>query len=420
MKYANVVRRSSTAGLECLRPVGPQLRAKETTSTFDEELPSPDTLSSLETCGSATGGRAQLEAPNPMDGMTAQGLICKTCGYTEGLSLTQFTCLTLNLGLRGLSSIEDLLDDYTAPEEVDGVECDHCTKVAHGEAEDKSPVQNMNHGPASTPATNLKLQRKPVRRTKAKQITVGRLPKDLVLHINRSIFDDFGNQKKNSTPIRFPARLNFQSRWCAPLNDEDQRIDAVYELKCVVTHYGRHDNGHYVALGKRDKNWYSFNDDIVTRVTEEDVLSRSNGFIFFYEAVTQVPDCRTDETSSAAITESTDSNETRLSTSVKPTIHSVIQEQATHHAQPETNSKVNGDAPDVVSTPVSPGPGSSRTASTDSNSSSPSNAEGGIEAFGLRSDKGVLVMRTALEIPEHRRRDQSHSIALGPALGPAF
>lgn len=408
LKYAKAVRMSSTAGLECLRPIRPQLKA----TTVDDEPLSSGTQSSLKILKSATGGRAQLEAPNPMDGMTAQGLICKTCGYTEGLSLTQFTCLTLNLGLRGLSSIEDLLDDYTAPEEVDGVECDRCTQLAYGKAEDKIAVEHVKSDASPATKPQQQKQQNPILRTKAKQITVGRLPKDLVFHINRSIFDDFGNQKKNSAPIRFPARLNFLSRWCAPLNVEDERIDAVYELRCVVTHYGRHDNGHYVALGKRDKNWYSFNDDIVTRVTEEDVLSRSNGFIFFYGAVTQVPDCSVDETPAGTVAELTRPSETRLSTSIE---HSVTHEQATHGTQPETKSQVEGHGADAMSIPVSRGAGSSRTASTDSDSSSLSSAAGAIDS---RIDKPVLVMRTAPEtrLLEHGQRGQSRSVALGPAF----
>jgi ubiquitin carboxyl-terminal hydrolase 1 len=52
-----------------------------------------------------------------------------------------------------------------------------------------------------------------------------------------------------------------------------------------VTHHGRHENGHYVAFAKRGKGWYCFNDEIVTPVSEADVLSRGNVFMLFYEAV---------------------------------------------------------------------------------------------------------------------------------------
>ena len=221
---------------------------------------------------------------SPMDGMLAQALECQTCGFSEGYSLTQFNCLTLNLGLRGHSYLQELLDDYTEPEMIEGVECTECTKAASKEGGQEVDSQ-LEDGPSPSKRPKLK----PVHRTKAKQITVGRLPKDLVIHINRSIFDNYGEQRKNTSLIRFPSKLNFLARWCAPLGDDDEKTQMQYELKCLVTHHGRHDNGHYVALGQRDKDWYCFNDEIVTKLSQEEVLSRGNVFMLFYEAVPTVP-----------------------------------------------------------------------------------------------------------------------------------
>ncbi|KAK5045585.1 hypothetical protein LTR84_009203 [Exophiala bonariae] len=377
LKYAKAIRMSSRAGLECLQDVA--LDAKQTGTEKDVD-PSPS-LSNGPHLASIIGSRAQLEVPSPMDGMTAQGLICKTCGYTEGLSLTQFTCLTLNLGLRGASSIEDLLDDYTAPEEVDGVECDRCTKMTYGETPDQTETSEKSQTTA---------KRKPILRSKAKQITVGRLPKDLVFHINRSIFDDYGNQRKNSAAIRFPTRLDFLSRWCAPLNVENDRIEAVYELRCVVTHYGRHDNGHYVALGKRDKNWYSFNDEIVTKVTEEDVLNRSNGFIFFYEAVTQVPEVRAAETVAGVVAASIAPNETGSISGFSEPL--VSQTRPIVDTQVEAAPPKDVDEVETTSSPVSQEAGSSETASTASDSSSVSSAEGIVDGQ-VENDQAVPVLK---------------------------
>ena len=220
----------------------------------------------------------------PVDGMLAQALECQACGFSEGYSLTQFNCLTLNLGLRTHSHLQNLLDDYTEPEMVEGVECTECTKAASDKAERRESGQNSEAEDQPSPSKRPKL--KPVLRTKAKQITLGRLPKDLVIHINRSIFDDYGNQRKNTSLIQYPARLAIHSRWCAPLDDDEgDAVVAEYELKCAVTHYGRHENGHYVAFGKRGKEWYCFNDEIVQKMPQEEVLDRGNVFMLFYEAV---------------------------------------------------------------------------------------------------------------------------------------
>lgn len=221
---------------------------------------------------------------NPIDGTQSQSLKCQACGFSEGATLTPFSCLTLNLGLRGPSYLEDLIDEFTEPEIVEEVECTECTKaVADGKDEKRDTNENDIDQDRPSPSKRPKL--KPVLRNKAKQMTICRLPKNLVLHINRSIFNDWGEQRKNASPIQFPNRLEFSDRWCMPLAAEEDRLEAIYELRCAVMHHGRHENGHYVAFAKRDKDWYCFNDEIVTRVNEVDVLSRGNVFMLFYEAV---------------------------------------------------------------------------------------------------------------------------------------
>lgn len=280
-KYAKGMTRSSMSGLECLKTTEKQERISET----NEEGGTLRQLNDTSASETTSEGLLQYGLRMPIEGMTAQSLQCKTCGFTEGLSLTQFNCLTLNLGLQGDSDIERLLNEYTAPEDIEGVECDNCTKLAQAAAETADEPESHGQDSSNGP----KERKKPVLRTKAKQITIGRLPRGLVLHINRSIFDNYGNQLKNTAPVRFPMRLEFLSKWCAPLDDQHNSIEAMYELRCVVTHYGSHHDGHYIALGKRDKDWFSFNDERVTKISEDEVLSRRNGFMLFYEAINTYP-----------------------------------------------------------------------------------------------------------------------------------
>jgi ubiquitin carboxyl-terminal hydrolase 1 len=265
---------SQLAGLGCLSPAAALETAVQGVEDTDD-AGQPATSRPKDGAGS----NLELHVPrNPIEGMTAQCLQCKTCGFTEGLSLTQFSCLTLNLGLQGDSDINDLLNEYTAAEEIEGVECDHCTKLSYPPKDDSVPdVQGASE---KSPA-----KKKAVLRTKTKQITIGRLPKNLVLHINRSIFDNYGNQLKNTAPVTFPMRLDFLSRWCAPLQQGNPGVEAVYELKCIVTHYGSHHDGHYIALAQRGKNWFSLNDERVSQVSTGEVLARGNAFMLFYEAV---------------------------------------------------------------------------------------------------------------------------------------
>ena len=270
-----------------------------------------------------------------MDGRQSQALECRTCGFSEGATLTPFPCLTLNLGLRGPSYLEDLIDDYTDPEIVEDVECNKCTKaMADGKDDDRED--------SDQPSPSKRPKLKPVLRNKAKQITISTLPKDLVLHINRSIFDDWGNQRKNASPIEFPTRLEFLSSWCFPFAADEDRLEALYELKCAVMHHGRHENGHYVAFAKRDKDWYCFNDEIVTRVNEADVLSRGNVFMLFYEAIEEMP-----PTSQPSAPSPTADTEQKMEI-----------DQTAHQQQSSTSSSSESDAvpePEPV-TPIRPVP----------------------------------------------------------------
>jgi ubiquitin carboxyl-terminal hydrolase 1 len=299
-----------------------------------------------------------LPAWNPLEGLLAQRVACKQCGHAEGLSLLPFNCLTINMGGQYEYDLEELLDEHTALENIEGVECIKCTllqarsrleQLLSKPAISNTPDESGDTSKIRTIAANrlaviqkvfeddtfsesgiLKRcnisAKNQVSSVKSKQVALARPPKDLVIHINRSIFDDFGNQRKNTASVRFPLAFNL-GRWCLgvkssnadvkefehwsmtstesmlPLSeDELLGLPTFYELRCVVTHQGRHENGHYVAYGRRrpglsqtgsdtdkagavDDQWYCFNDEFVTAVSKDDVLNKGNVFILFYEAV---------------------------------------------------------------------------------------------------------------------------------------
>lgn len=301
-----------------------------------------------------------LPLSNPLEGLLAQRVACKRCGHAEGLSLLPFNCLTVNMGRQHEYDLEELLDEHTALEDIEGVECIKCTLLrARSQLEQLLVKTVASSGPDESPGASkirdvaearlaaiekvfeddsfsengiLKRCSIPAKNqvssVKSKQVALARPPKILVIHINRSLFDDFGNQRKNTASVRFPPAFDL-GRWCLgvksssaeihefeqwsmtstesmlPLAEEELlNIPTSYELRCVVTHYGRHENGHYVAYGKRQsrssqttggsdpakddamvEQWYCFNDEIVTPVSEDNVLDRGNVFMLFYEAM---------------------------------------------------------------------------------------------------------------------------------------
>ncbi|KAK8017588.1 Ubiquitin carboxyl-terminal hydrolase 1 [Apiospora rasikravindrae] len=187
--------------------------------------------------------------------------------------------------------------------------------------------------------------------TKTKQAAIARAPRSLAIHINRSVFDErTGAMSKNFAHVKFPETLDL-GPWCLgsagsedesaniaipdsqempakDLSEEEQWIldprksmvagelqpskitGPLYELRAVITHQGRHDNGHYVCYRKQwrqpspgsessddektmvgeetdgdGEKWWRLSDDNVYEVTEEDVLDQRGVFMLFYECV---------------------------------------------------------------------------------------------------------------------------------------
>ncbi len=163
--------------------------------------------------------------------------------------------------------------------------------------------------------------------TKSRQAVVARSPKSLVVHFNRSIFDEMtGELKKNLSHVKFPRILDL-GPWClgssgttddvlteewllnpdkpmiASTRRQSRLLGPTYELRAVVTHYGRHENGHYVCYKKfpvpesddveeieesqPKEQWWRLSDDDVTRVSEDNVLGQGGVFMLFYDCIEQ-------------------------------------------------------------------------------------------------------------------------------------
>lgn len=90
---------------------------------------------------------------------------------------------------------------------------------------------------------------------------------------NGSVKSDGSNQEAAKVDL---APYSFE-------DDPGSNNSGYYDLIAVLTHKGRSSNsGHYVGWSKNLKNnqWYMFDDENVSQVTEEDILKLSGGGIF--------------------------------------------------------------------------------------------------------------------------------------------
>ncbi|KAF7118878.1 hypothetical protein CNMCM5793_008510 [Aspergillus hiratsukae] len=305
---------------------------------------------------------------NPLEGLLAQRVGCMKCGWTEGLSLIPFNCLTVPLGGQQEYDVRQCLDQYMHLEPIEGVECAKCTLLrAKDQLENllkqidedmklpDTPDSSKVSGALRTSAqerlravqealeeddfAEKTLSKKchipsknRVTSTKSRQAVIARTPKCVVIHINRSMFDEnTGMLRKNYAAVRFPNVLDL-NEWCLGTKSSswgqrdterwgtDPRESMLpeagsasdvsgrfFELRAVVTHYGRHENGHYIcyrkypsdlfpahvpdtvleADGEKDKpeRWFRLSDDDVQMVSEASVMSQGGAFMLFYEAV---------------------------------------------------------------------------------------------------------------------------------------
>ncbi|RDA92348.1 hypothetical protein CP533_4379 [Ophiocordyceps camponoti-saundersi (nom. inval.)] len=298
---------------------------------------------------------------NPLEGLLAQRVACVQCGFSEGLSMIPFNCLTLTLGLdKSRHDLFERLDAYSRVESIEGVECHKCTLLKvqrllnklldrmHDAGAAEEQLHEARHRIATveealeeedfeertlTERCKISSQAK-VSSTKTKQIVIARPPQSLVIHVNRSVFDPSTfDMIKNSAPVSFPLTLDL-GPWClGSFEGTEKRLESrteeeaeelwqpssayasmiagdegvsrltgpIYELRAVVTHAGRHENGHYICyrrvagqegLAKHDEDatqegaWWRLSDHNVSMVGEETVLGLGSGvFMLMYECV---------------------------------------------------------------------------------------------------------------------------------------
>ncbi|KAL9096821.1 MAG: hypothetical protein Q9165_000785 [Trypethelium subeluteriae] len=316
-----------------------------------------DHLAAVFTSETPTTFSGAVKPENPLEGFLGQRVACMTCGFTEGLTLIPFNCLTVPLGGRQAYDLQECLDEYTKLETIDDVECTKCTLLRTQQAlkqlylaasakatsiDTPNPLQEsarsrleaveavLEEEDFSDNALTKRCQiskKNRISSAKSRQAVIAKSPRNLVIHVNRSVFDEFtGAQRKNYAHVNYPENLDLGS-WClgrsspsaqeeAKGSEESWSLDPrqsllaeqdpakmEYELRAVVTHYGRHENGHYICYRKHSlhpedagleqddatlkqqakETWWRLSDEDVSPISEADVLQQGGVFMLFYE-----------------------------------------------------------------------------------------------------------------------------------------
>ncbi|XP_049846278.1 ubiquitin carboxyl-terminal hydrolase 4-like isoform X2 [Schistocerca gregaria] len=111
-----------------------------------------------------------------------------------------------------------------------------------------------------------------------KKFDLWNLPDILIIHLKRFSYSKY-RRDKIDTHVDFPLRELDMSSYV--INSEHP--PAVYDLIGVCNHYGGMGGGHYTAYAKNrlDEKWYCFDDNSVTDISEQSVVSHA-AYVLFY------------------------------------------------------------------------------------------------------------------------------------------
>jgi len=303
-----------------------------------------------------------LKFVTPVDGLICERIGCTNCGETGGIRYTVTSGLGLTLPYNSDTAyrLEDLMDDWKKPETIDGVECNRCgLKNMKSGLEQK--LAEFRQSTDSTAGRLVELTEKRIseidetlskpiindddynwlhtknmekKSTKIKQAYYSRPPAVLCIHVNRSVFDPRTyTVRKNNAKLIFPIHLNitdyvatpddinmdarmpFRKR-DTPSEEEDGGKEAEnssahdprleYTLKSVISHFGTHNYGHYIAFRRCRQMWWRISDEIVRLSSEKEVLASQGTFMLFYELTSRSKD----EEPEGVVTDETCSDDT--------------------------------------------------------------------------------------------------------------
>ncbi|KAL6930918.1 hypothetical protein ACO0R3_004042 [Hanseniaspora guilliermondii] len=114
-------------------------------------------------------------------------------------------------------------------------------------------------------------------------------PEYLCVHLKKYEFD--GNEsKKMKQKVEFNKYLDFNNY---KVHDKNRKTPSIYQLISVTSHTGRSlSSGHYTTKALQpDGSWARYDDDLIEKISEKDVLERTNdAYYLIYARLTPLED----------------------------------------------------------------------------------------------------------------------------------
>ena len=124
-----------------------------------------------------------------------------------------------------------------------------------------------------------------------KKMDIYKEPYYLIIHLkrfkngndnNNNYIFHFFNNEKNNTFIDFPIQNLDLTKYI--LRNNNKKIQ--YNLIGIINHYGGPYYGHYTAICLNRNKWYKFNDEIVSSLKEDKIVTDS-AYVLFYQRINQ-------------------------------------------------------------------------------------------------------------------------------------
>jgi ubiquitin carboxyl-terminal hydrolase 36/42 len=181
------------------------------------------------------------------DGLLESVVTCQKC-YRASVTRDRYMDLSLDIQSKDISSLYQALEYFTKTELIDQDNQVFCARCK-------------------------------TKRIVSKGMRLATAPSVLVCHLKRFSFDSIGRTTRISKFVQYPEKLDigdFMSR-------ANKGKPRPYELVGVLVHTGtRCDRGHYLAYVKSGCDWFRCSDEVVDKVSIEEV-HRQQAYILFYE-----------------------------------------------------------------------------------------------------------------------------------------